>query len=158
VQEGVEIGEKSAAELTRELALLGAAAIGRVLDGLATGSLEWHAQDEATATYADKLTKADVALHPGLTVGQALARVRASSPSAPSRLAIMGRAMTVLSAHRYDGWLVDGMASCERDLVVGLANGAVRLDAVVPEGRSAMSGEAYVRGARLRGACEWSGA
>jgi methionyl-tRNA formyltransferase len=70
----------------------------------------------------------------------------------------MGRAMTVLAAHRHDGWLVSGMASCDRDLVIGVADGAVHLDAIVPEGRSVMSGEAYVRGARLRGACEWSAA
>jgi methionyl-tRNA formyltransferase len=158
LQTSIEIGEKSAAELTRELAVLGASAVARVLDDLAKGPLDWRGQDEEKATYAEKVTKADVALHPGLTVEQALARVRASGPSAPSRLAVMGRAMTVLTAHRHDGWLVDGMASCDRDLVVGLANGAVRIDAIVPEGRSPMSGEAYVRGARLRGACEWSAA
>lgn len=155
LQESVEVGEKSAAELTAGLAALGAEAMERALERLALGTLVWTEQDDAVATYAEKLTKADVALHPGLSVAAALARVRASGPSAPCRLSVMGRSITVLAAHRYDGWILDGMASLDRDLVIGLSDGAVRLDAIVPEGRSAMSGEAYVRGARLHGACEW---
>ncbi len=155
LQESVDVGDKSAADLTAELAGVGADAMARVLERLSLGLLEWHAQDEAKATYAAKVTKADVALDPSLTIEQTLARVRASGPSAPSRLSVMGRSMTVLAAHRHDGWLVPGMASCERDLVVGVSDGAAVLDAIVPEGRSAMSGEAYIRGARLHGACEW---
>jgi methionyl-tRNA formyltransferase len=155
LQESLPVGNRTAAELTAELASLGAAAMERALDGLDAGTLEWHAQDESQATYAAKVTRADVALDPTLTVEQALARVRASGPSAPSRLSIMDRTITVLTAHRHDGWVLPGMASCERELVLGVADGAVRLDAIVPEGRSVMSAESYVRGARLHGACEW---
>jgi methionyl-tRNA formyltransferase len=128
------------------------------LAGLADGSLVWHPQNETESTYAAKVMKPDVALTPGLTVREALARVRASNRSAPSRLSVLGRPMTVLVAHRADAWLPPGVGTCERDLVVGFADGAVRLDAIVPEGRTAMSSEAYVRGARLRGSCEWGAA
>ncbi|HEY5112485.1 MAG TPA: methionyl-tRNA formyltransferase [Coriobacteriia bacterium] len=155
LQETVPVDARTADDLTGELAVVGAAAMRRALEGLAAGSLEWHDQDERQATYAAKVTRADVALDPTITVQQALARVRASGPSAPCRVAIMGRSITVLSAHRHDGWVVSGMASCERELVLGVADGAIRLDAIVPEGRSAMSAEAYVRGARLHGGCEW---
>jgi methionyl-tRNA formyltransferase len=158
LQESLPVDGLTAQELTSRLAALGAHAMERVLSGLPTGALEWHAQDETKATYAAKVTRSDVALDPTLTVDQALARVRASGPSAPCRASIMDRDFTVLSAHRHDGWLVPGMASCERELVLGVSDGAVRLDAIVPEGRSVMSAEAYVRGARLHGACEWGAA
>lgn len=158
VQESIAIGALNAAELTARLAALGASALASVLDPLAAGSLVWHDQDDALATYAEKVGREDVALRADLTVDQVLARVRASGPSAPSRLSVIGRSMTVLVAHRHEGWLVPGMAACDRDLVIGVADGAVRLDAIIPEGRSAMSGEAYIRGARLHGACEWSAA
>lgn len=158
VQESIAIGALNAAELTARLAALGASSLASVLDSLAAGSLVWHDQDDALATYAEKVGREDVALRADLTVDQVLARVRASGPSAPSRLSVIGRSMTVLVAHRHEGWLVPGMAACDRDLVIGVADGAVRLDAIIPEGRSAMSGEAYIRGARLHGACEWSAA
>jgi methionyl-tRNA formyltransferase len=158
IQKTVEVAEKTTIDLTADLAAAGATAMEEALTGLGEGSLVWHPQDDALSTYAAKVTKADVALTPDLTVREALARVRASSGSAPSRMSVLGRAMTVLVAHRADAWLPAGVGTCERDLVVGLADGAIRLDAIVPEGRSAMSGEAYIRGARLRGSCEWGAA
>jgi hypothetical protein len=37
-----------------------------------------------------------------------------------------------------------------------VSDGSIRAELVVPEGRSQMSGDAFVRGARLGGACRWS--
>jgi methionyl-tRNA formyltransferase len=146
LQTAVAIGEKSAACLTDELASLGASALLAALEALQRDELVWTPQDDSLATYADKLTAADVALR----------RVRASGPSAPSRLAVDGRRLVILEASRSTADLLPGEAECTRTLDLGMSDGSIRAELVVPEGRSQMAGDAFVRGARLGGACRWS--
>jgi methionyl-tRNA formyltransferase len=156
VQIPVALDDKSAEDLTDELGRLGADALLLALEGLARGSLAWTSQDDTQATYAAKLTAPDVALSPDLTVAQALRRVRASGSSAPARLVLDGRRLVALQATSSTATLRAGEAACARTLDLGLADGAIRLRTVVPEGRSQMSGDAFARGARLGAACGWS--
>jgi methionyl-tRNA formyltransferase len=150
------IGDKYAAELTTELGTLGADLLVNTLPRIADGTAQWHEQDESLVTYAAKVTAADVAIAPSMTVRDALAHVRASGPSAPCRVAVAGRNLTVLRAVVSPDALASGIARCARHLDLGCADGALRLLTIVPEGRSAMDADAFVRGARLDPECTWS--
>jgi len=147
---------KSSGTLTSELADLGAQTLLEALAAIEAGTVEWTPQDDALATYADKLSAADVALHPELTVAEALRRVRASGPSAPCRLALAERRLVVLEAAEGGAVLAPGGVACGRQLELGLADGALVLERVVPEGRSAMDGASFARGARLADDSTWS--
>ena len=151
----VPVDGKYAADLTAELAAAGASALIAALAEVFAGTVTWHAQDDALATYAAKLSAADVTLDPSLTVLDSLARVRASGSSAPCRVTVGDRNLTVLRAERADLPLDAGSAACYRDLVLGCSDGTIRLTSVIPEGRGAMGGPDFARGARL-GLCEWS--
>lgn len=153
-QATVPVDEKYAPELTSELARLGAEVLVPALADIIRGDAVWKAQNDTEATYAAKVTVADVALHPGLGVSDALARVRASGPSAPCRLTVGNRNLTVVRADRAGVALSPGVAECSRDLILGCADGAIALTTVVPEGKAAMAGADFVRGARL-GSCTW---
>lgn len=158
VQDTVPVGDKTTDELTAELARAGAGALVRALGAIEAGTVVWTEQDDALATYADKVTADDLALQPGLGVEQALRRVRASSRSAPCRVAVGGRRAVVLHASRADADLAAAAASCDRGVLLGMADGVVRIDELVPQGRSAMSGDAFARGARLDATCTWESA
>lgn len=153
----VTVDGKTAGALTADVAQAGAATLLDALDRIADGSAVWVAQDDTAATYASKLTADDVALHPDLTVDEALRRVRASGASAPCRILVDGRQLVVLEASRADVRLDSGVGTSRKRLVIGLADGSVALDRIVPEGRSEMTGPAYLCGARLGDTCEWSG-
>lgn len=155
VQVTVPVGDKTTDELTAELARAGAAALVRALGAMEAGTAVWTGQDDGLATYADKVTADDLALQPGLGVEEALRRVRASSRSAPCRVAVGGRRAVVLRASRADADLAPAAASCDRGVLLGMADGVVRIDELVPQGRSAMSGDAFARGARLDATCTW---
>jgi methionyl-tRNA formyltransferase len=93
-----DIGEKSAEDLTRELADLGACALMRALERVGLGTCVWNEQDESQATYASKVLKSDVLLSPDLTSSDFVRRVRASSRHAPARLAVGEAGLTVTAA------------------------------------------------------------
>ncbi len=159
-QQTVSIGDKDAAQLEHDLSVAGACLVGELLAPLAVGGLTWHAQDDAAATYAAKVRAEDVAVGPDLTVADFLARVRASGASAPCRMRAAGKNLTILRAERVlDSATALGLdagdALCSRHLDLGCADGAVRVLSLVPEGRSAMSADAFIRGARLTGTCDW---
>jgi methionyl-tRNA formyltransferase len=156
LQGKVGVDHKYAAELTDELASLGADLLMEALPSVEAGAVVWVAQDEAEATYASKLSAADVALSPDLTVADALRRVRASGPSAPCRVTVGGRSLTVTRAVRTDETLSLGIAACTTALVLGCADGAVELTHVIPEGKAAMASSDFLRGARLAPTCEWT--
>jgi methionyl-tRNA formyltransferase len=155
LQVPVPVDAANTAELTGILADAGAGAILLALEGLERGSLVWTSQDDSAATYAGKITAGDVALTPALAPTDALRRVRASGPSAPSRVVVGGRRLVVLDASLSPVDLLPGEAECSHWLDIGCTGGAIRLDTVIPEGRSRMSGDAFARGAKLGGACSW---
>lgn len=157
-QVSTEVDDLDATELTDALARLGAEALLRTLTRVEDGADVWTPQDEEAATYARKLTAADVALDPSLGVEAALRRVRASGPSAPCRATVGGRRIVVVEVHRSDHVIAPGHALCARGLTLGFADGAIELDRIVPEGRSAMSADAFARGARLGDECTWGAA
>jgi len=155
-QASTPVDEKTTGQLTDELAALGAATLVEALPHVADGSCDWKVQDESLVTYAAKVTASDVALDPTLGFADALRRVRASGPTAPSRFRVAGRRFVVVSASASDQELPSGAVATDSALVLGFSDGAMRIDTLIPEGRSAMPSEAFVRGARLAADSEWS--
>ena len=155
-QARVEIGDLDAGELGETLARLGGEALLAVLDEIAAGTVVWVAQDDAQATFAPKISAADVALLPEITAEDAWRRVRASSASAPARLLLAGKRVTVLHAEVGDERLEPGaLAVGKSALAIGFTEGSLRLTTIKPEGRSEMEGAAYARGARLGADARW---
>ena len=108
-------------------------------------------QDEALATYAEKIAPEDRELDPSGTAGELERIVRALTPHIGAYVALEGgerlgvRQARVLPA--------GGPAAGELSLdgtrpVLGCAEGALELLVVQPAGRRAMSGEDYLRGRR----------
>lgn len=154
LQVTVPVGTLNTDSLTTELARAGASALATVLD-TAPAALRWTAQDESAVTCAAKISAADVVLDPSQGVGELLRRVRASSRSAPARARVAGRLIVVRRASRVDTPARPGTALCGAELLLGASDGAISVDELVPEGRSAMPGADWVRGARLDDRCSW---
>jgi len=155
-QASTRIDGKSALRLTAELAVLGAHVFETTLPLIAAGKFVWEPQDDGAATYAAKLRAADVALEPGLSAETAWRRVRASGPSAPCRALVDGRRITVLTARPAPATIPVASVSTDGELVLGLADGALLIETLVPEGRSAMPAVDWLRGARLAPDSHWS--
>jgi methionyl-tRNA formyltransferase len=150
------LGQKSAEELTRELARLGAAALLRALDRMSAGTCEWTPQDDTLATYADKVTKADVRLSPRLAAEDFLRRVRASTRQAPARLTIGGIGMTILRAEASDTPLEQGRAAVVGpSVLLGTSTGAVAMTEVKPDGKRGMDAASWARGAAVDASSTW---
>lgn len=156
VQAEVTIDGMDATDLTSALATLGGVTLATALPIIASGDCEWNEQDASLATYATKVTAADVALDPALTVTDAWRRVRASGRSAPCRARIDGRRVTILEAAPADSPTATGAVLAVGGLVLGLADGALEVATLIPEGKSPMSAADWVRGARLATDAQWS--
>jgi methionyl-tRNA formyltransferase len=154
------IADKDATMLTSELAEMGATALLSVLPTIADGTATWIAQDESQVTYADKVSKTDVAIAPELTAADVVRRVRASLPTAPTRAMLGGRGATILAAEAATGAdLAPGsIAPTKSALLLGVADGGVRVTRLKPDGKAAMDATAWARGARDLDGASWTAA
>ncbi len=152
VQERILVGEKTARELTAELAALGASAIVRVL---ATRDLLEHARPQSgAATYADKLGKETYHLTASMAAALALRTVRLGGVF----FNFEGRRIVVESARTSEVAVAEGEAEFgDGTVVLGVSDGSIALGEVRPAGSSTMSAAAWWRG-RRRGSGEhrWS--
>jgi methionyl-tRNA formyltransferase len=107
-------------------------------------------QDEAGATYAEKISPADRLLDPLAPAAVLERTVRALVPHIGARLELAdGTTLGVLEAAAVDDGPPPGLLSLEgRRPVLGCAPGALELVRVHPPGRRPMSGEDYLRGVR----------
>lgn len=143
----VEIAEKSADELSSQIAELGARGMVDALAQIADGSYEWTVQDESLVTYADKIEKDETLLRPGLTSREFLRRVQASSRRAPSRCVVCGKTITVVKAHPADLTIEQGSVLLEKKhIYLGLKGRAVELDVVKPESKREMQALQWIAG------------
>jgi len=151
LQQSVPIGPATtAAALHDELAALGAHLLVAAFDGLAAGTLVGRPQDESAACYAGKLTRAEGRLDWRRPAAELARQVRALAPwpgafaqlPGGGRLKVL-RAEAVVGASAKPGELLDDR------LTVACGAGALRLLEVQKAGRALVSGEAFLRGARL---------
>lgn len=151
-------GETTAASLVAALADLGAHLLLDVLDALQDGTVVWTEQDHGAATYAPKVAADDLRIDPSLSVADAVRRVRASLPSCPSRTRVAGVPLTLLEVSPSGGAHEPGRVyPSKRELVLGCAEGGLRVVKCRPEGKAEMDGAAFARGRRLTGEETWGG-
>jgi methionyl-tRNA formyltransferase len=147
--EEVEIGpEEDWGELSARLAELGGELLVRALDLSAAGELELTEQEEAEATYAEKIEPAERRLDTSRPAAELEAKVRALTPHVGAYLETAdGERLGVRRARAVDVGVGPGEVHAEWGaLLVGCARGALRLEVVQPPGGKAMPVEAYLRG------------
>ncbi|NTW27925.1 MAG: methionyl-tRNA formyltransferase [Coriobacteriia bacterium] len=148
-QAGIPSDDLTARDLTEKLAVMGAGLLVSTLPAIEGGSAEWTRQDEALVTYAEKVTKGDVLVGPEMSADEALRRIRASLPTAPSRVQVAGYVLTLLDAHVGSDHIPSGSVVCKDEaLLLGFADGVLEVTRVKPESRSEMDVCAWARGAR----------
>lgn len=156
LQRSVSVDDHTTPSLTAELARVGAEALSEALRSLESGTATWVEQDAPGATYAGKVTAADVALDPHLTIVEAYRRIRASTRQAPARACIGSTDVVVTDAALSRRQPEAGRVIAEgRALLLGFADGALEVTRLTPQGRTSMDGAAYARGARLQADARW---
>lgn len=150
-QAAVEVGDKGSGEIMGELAEIGARELCAALTEIASGSVEWQAQDESLVTYAHKVTKADLALAPELSARENALRVAASTDAAPARAVVGGKGLRVMRAKVADERVGQGSAQKigRKRVVLGCADGSLELTCVKPDGKREMEAQAFWAGLRV---------
>jgi methionyl-tRNA formyltransferase len=115
---------------------------------LEPGDLNWAEQDDAAATYAEKVRPEERRLDPGRPAVELERRVRALRPHIGTHLELTGgeRLGVTAASTLAEGPPLGEVAVAEQSIVVGCADGALRLDEVRPAGGRPMPADAYLRG------------
>lgn len=145
----IPVDRHDTVSLSAALGELGASLLIGVLERLAVGEVRWDPQDDAGATYADKIARSDVQLDPEVDALTADRRVRASSSSVPAAVLIAGRRVVVTQAEQSEVAVDPGAVRLHDDgPLLGFRDGSLALLRVTPAGRRPMSGEDFARGLR----------
>lgn len=166
VRRATEVEGKSAAELTDELANLGARALLTGLSVVEQGGAEWTFQDDAAATYAEKLAKDELYPDPAEPAAAMVRKVLASSEAHPARAVIAGRSATVervalpddeRAAALCDGLEQGAVRFAAKRLFLGTGDGAVEVLSLKPDGKKSMDARAFAAGIQgiKAGGCTW---
>jgi methionyl-tRNA formyltransferase len=134
--------------LSSTLAGLGGELLVRALELERAGRLELAEQDEAKATYAEKIDPAERRLDPARPATELAATVRALTPHVGTYLEMAGgERLGVRRARAVDVAVRTGAVKSEWGaLLLGCSRGALRLEAVQPAGGKPMPVDAYLRG------------
>lgn len=150
-REATPIGEaETAGQLSARLAELGGSLLEATLPRWVAGEIVPEPQDEAAATHAPKLAKADGALDPAWQVDELARRVRGLEPWPGAFLRLPdGRRLKVLAASPEAA--VEPAPPGTLRLLGGrlgmdAADGWLWLERVQPEGRPPMDGASFLRG------------
>ena len=137
--------------LAPKLAELGGDLLVEALDLLGDGTLAFTEQDDAEATYAEKIGAEDRRLDPAQSAADLAAKVRALTPHIGAFLELEGgERLGVRAARMVDVAVAVGTTKAEWGvLLVGCGRGTLRLDIVQPAGGKPMPVEAYLRGHAL---------
>jgi methionyl-tRNA formyltransferase len=134
--------------LSERLAGLGGELLVRALDLQAAGELEFEEQSEDEATYAEKIDAGERRLDPSLPAASLARAVRALTPHIGAYLELAGgERLGVRRARAVDVSVKAGEVRAEWGaLLLGCGQGALRLEAVQPQGGRPMAADAYLRG------------
>jgi methionyl-tRNA formyltransferase len=149
LREEVRLGADEDFEaLSARLADLGGELLVRALDLRAEERLEFEEQGEEGVTYAEKIDRAERRLDPSRPAAELAAVVRALSPHVGAYLELAGgERLGVRRARAVDVCVRAGEIRVEWGaLLIGCAQGALRLEQVQPPGGKPMPVEAYLRG------------
>ena len=134
--------------LSARLAALGGDLLVRALDLQAEGALRFTEQSEEGATYAEKIEAAERRLDPERPADELAAKVRALNPHVGTYIELPeGERLGVRRARAVaDEVDPGGLVARDGALLLGAAEGALRLDLVQPPGGKPMPADAYLRG------------
>lgn len=154
--ETVETDALTSAQLTERLGAAGAVALLRTLAHIERGEVEWVAQNDVDATYADKITRADVTPVPTDDAETISRKVRAASDQATARIVVGGHGVTLRTAAPTRDELAAGAVRMSKGgIELGTADGAVLITRLTPDGKAEMDADAWARGARLAEGARW---
>jgi len=147
-REEVAIGPEDDFEsLSERLAERGAQLLVGALDLRAEGRLELEEQDDAAATYAEKIDPAERCLDPSRPAAELARTVRALTPHVGAFLETAEGRLGVRRARAVDVGVKAGVLKAEWGaLLLGCGRGTLRLDVVQPPGGKPMAADAYLRG------------
>jgi methionyl-tRNA formyltransferase len=134
--------------LSAKLAEAAGALLVRALDDLASGRLEFTDQNDDEATYAEKVSADERHLLPSRPAAELERIVRALTPHVGAYLELDGggrlgvREASVVR----DGPVAGKIEAGEDGLVLGSADGGLRLDVIQPPGKNPMSAADFLRG------------
>jgi methionyl-tRNA formyltransferase len=136
------------ASLSQRLAELSGELVVRALDALAGGELEFTEQDEDLATYAEKVAPEERRLDPAREAKELERTVRGLTPHVGAYLELEdGSRLGVVAAQDVPGGPDEGaIAVTEGELMLGSADGGLRLDVVQPPGKKPMNAADFLRG------------
>jgi methionyl-tRNA formyltransferase len=149
LREEIPIGpEDDFATLSERLAALGGTLLVRAFDLQEEGRLELTEQDDAEATYAEKIDPAERRLDPGRPAAELARTVRALTPHVGAYLEVGdGERLGVRRARPVEVSVKQGEIRSEWGaLLLGCGRGALRLEVVQPPGGRPMAADAYLRG------------
>lgn len=138
-------------QLTEALAFTGRDLLLDSLPDILSGKLDPVPQDPDGVVHAPKFTADDARISWEMDAIRIAAGIRSMSPSPAAYTMFRGKRVQILSAQVEppSGLLAGHLALDRRGLMVGALPGSLRIDWVKPEGKRAMSGMEWARGARL---------
>ncbi|MHB1390882.1 MAG: methionyl-tRNA formyltransferase [Thermoleophilia bacterium] len=139
--------DDDAGSMYEKLGRAGGEAMAEVLDDLEAGGLRPQPQNDAAATYAEKITPADMEIDWTEPAWQVAARVRGLSPRIGAFTTARGQRLKVWRSHVAEGGGQPGEVIV-RDgrLLVACGTGTLELLEVQPEGKRRMSAAEFLRG------------
>lgn len=147
LKRAVEIEDKNAAQLTEELAKLGASMMVELLADLP--SFEPVPQPEDGATYAPKIRKEEARIDWSLSSAELVRQVQGLAPFPGAWLEYQGERIKLLAAERAKGPGKPGEVLDNR-VTIACGSGAIRPTLIQRAGKNPMSIEELLRGFAIR--------
>jgi methionyl-tRNA formyltransferase len=134
--------------LSAKLADVGGDLLVRALEEQEAGGLEFKEQDDARATYAEKVSAEERHLQPSMPAAELERIVRALAPRVGAYLELEGGDRLGVREARalQDGPAMGAIEARGNQLLVGSSDGGLRLDVVQPPGKKPMSAADFLRG------------
>lgn len=140
-------GDETKAELAEHLLDIGKDMVIELLPGILDGSRTPAPQDHSKATYDKLLTKKLSRLNWEKPAVQLAREVRAYAGWPRSRAVVAGTEAVVFQAHAVSGGGNPGdIHTGNRELSVSTGDGRLVIDMLIPAGKKAMTGQAFIAG------------
>jgi methionyl-tRNA formyltransferase len=141
--------EETAGALTARLGTLGARLMAGVVPGYLVGEIDPVPQSDEGMTHAGKIEPEERTIDVSGHLDDEVNRVRALSPTPGATLLIDGEINQILQARAADHAPAPGTwVEFSGRPIAGLADGGLELVTILPPGRKAMEGAAWLRGLR----------
>ena len=152
LQSAVDITKTDNCEtLTKKLAIAGAVLVLDTLKGISEQNISATPQDDEKATYASKVSKAEMRIDWENDATNISYLIRALSPRPGAYTLINNKMIKILKAELRpnDTHPPKTIISLKNEFIIAAKDGALSLQIVKPEGKAEMSGADYGRGSRL---------